>query len=162
MKELRAMAEQVPVRREPDVPAARDTWREPSFGDIDTVFDRMVRGVFGSSITASPWSAGNVAAVDIEETDDAYIVEIELPGVRREDISVEAGRDELHVSGQIVERERTGIVRHRTRRSGHFSYRVALPSGIDTAGITASYRDGVLTVTIPRGAVSDLRNIPIV
>src|SRR5215467_12196275 len=111
------------------VPAVREPWRESGFGGIDTVFDRMVRGILGPTLTSRPWPGGFVPAVDIEETDDAYMDEIELAGVRREDITVEVGEGELHISGQVVERDRAGIVRQRTRRSGHFSYRVALPSG---------------------------------
>jgi HSP20 family protein len=156
------MAEQVPVIRDPDLPAVQQPWREPSFGDIDTIFDRMVRGILGPTMSGGPWPGGFVPAVDIEETDDAYIVEIELPGMRREDITVEVGQGELHISGQIVERERSGIVRQRTRRAGHFSYRAALPSGTDPGGITASYSNGVLTVTIPRSIAQVLRRVDIV
>jgi HSP20 family protein len=157
------MAEQVPVRREQNLPAVQEgevlpAWREPGsmFRDIDTIFDRMVRSVFGS------WPGGLGPAVDIEETNDAYTVEIDLPGFRRDDISVEAGQNELHISGQIVERERTGIMRHRTRRSGQFSYRVALPAGTDADAITAAHKDGVLTVTVPRSEAFRPRRIDIV
>src|SRR5262245_19730041 len=156
------MAEQVPVIVDPDLPALREPWREPSFGDIDTIFDRMVRGILGPTMAGRPWPGGFAPAVDIEETDDAYIVEIELPGVRREDITVEVGLAQLHISGQVVERERTGVVRQRMRRSGQFSFRVALPSGTDPGGITASYSDGVLTVTIPRSIAQVLRRVDIV
>ena len=161
------MAEQVPVKREQNPPAVQEgevvPWREPGgmFRDIDTIFDRMVRNFFGPPGT-SPWAGTFIPAVDIEETTDAYIVEIELPGVRREDITVEVGEGELHIRGQVVERDRTGIVRQRTRRSGHFSDRVALPSGIDPGGITASHRDGVLTVTVPRSIAQVLRRVDIV
>ena len=156
------MAEQVPAIRDTELPPVRQPGREPSFGGIDTVFDRMVRGILGPTLTARPWPGGYVPAVDIEETDDAYIIEIELPGVRREDITVEVGEGELHITGQVVERDRTGVVRQRTRRAGHFSYRVALPAGIDPGGITARYRDGVLTVTVPRSIAQVLRRVDII
>jgi HSP20 family protein len=156
------MAEQVPAIRDAELPPVRQPWREPSFGGIDTVFDRMVRGILGPTLTAHPWPGGFVPSVDIEETDDAYIVEIELPGVRREDITVEFGDGELRISGQVLVRDRTGIVRQRTRRSGHFSYRVTLPSGIDPGGISARYRDGVLTVTVPRSIAQVLRRVDII
>ena len=153
------MADQVPVRKEQHSPATQEgevlpAWREPRgmFGDVDTVFDRMVRNFFGPSMPA--WPSTFVPAVDIEETSDAYIFEIELPGLSRDDMKVEAGQNELHISGQIVERERTGIVRHRTRRTGQFSYRVALPTGTDPDRVSATYKDGVLTVTVPRSALT--------
>jgi HSP20 family protein len=163
------MAEQVPVRREKNLPAVPErenlpAWREPAtmFRDIDTIFDRMVRNFFGSPLAGSPWAGSLGPAVDIEETDDAYIFEIDLPGVRKDDISIEAGQNELHISGQVIEKERTGIMRHRTRRTGQFSYRVALPAGTDPNKITAAHNDGVLTVTVPRTEASRPRRIDII
>ena len=53
--------------------------------------------------------------VDIEETDEAWIVEAELPGVDRKDVSVELRDSELAITGEIKERERKGLLRRRTR-----------------------------------------------
>ena len=120
------MAERVPVRRDQNVPAAQEgevlpAWRGPAsiFPDIDTVFDRMVRNFFDLPRRTDLWGGGFTPAVDIEETADAYIFDIDLPGVRREDISIEAGHNELHVSGEVNEKDRTGTMRHRTRRTGN-------------------------------------------
>jgi HSP20 family protein len=162
------MAERVPVRRDQNVPAAQEgevlpAWRGPAsiFPDIDTVFDRMVRNFFDLPSRTDLWGGGFTPAVDIEETADAYIFDIDLPGVRREDISIEAGHNELHISGEVNEKDRTGTMRHRTRRTGTFSYRVALPAGTDLDAITATYDDGVLTVTVPRSEASKPRRINI-
>ena len=70
-----------------------------------------------------PW----IPDVDIEETDDAWILEAELPGARAEDVHVELDDGELTIRGAIAERERTGILRRRTRRVGEFEYTVSLP-----------------------------------
>jgi HSP20 family protein len=163
------MAEQVPVRRDNNLPAVQEgevlpAWREPAFmfRDIDTIFDRMVRNFFGSPMAGSPWTGSLGPEVDIEETPDAYIFEIDLPGVRKDDITIEAGQNELHISGQVIEKERTGVMRHRMRRTGQFSYRVALPSGTDPDKISASHNDGVLTVTVPRTEASRPRRIDII
>jgi HSP20 family protein len=67
----------------------------------------------------------------------------------------------LRIHGQIVEKERKGVMRHRTRRTGSFDYRVALPTGVDPDQITARYHDGVLTVTVPRAESSKPRRITI-
>jgi HSP20 family protein len=93
-----------------------------------------------------PW----VPAVDLEETDDAWIVEAELPGVRREDVNVELADAELVISGDIKERERKGILRRQTRRTGRFEYRVTLPGRADPDAVEASLADGVLTVRVPK------------
>ncbi len=56
----------------------------------------------------------------MEETDDAYLVEVELPGVKRDDISIEVAGRRLTVSRERKERQRTGILRRRTRTVGRF------------------------------------------
>jgi HSP20 family protein len=103
------------------------------------------------------WSGSGLAdggvrtpLVDIEEADDAWIVDAELPGVDRDDVSVEVRDSELVVTGEIKERERRGILRRRTRPTGRFEYRVALPGPIDAEAVEATMADGVLTVRVPK------------
>jgi HSP20 family protein len=91
-----------------------------------------------------------VPLVDIEETEDAWIVEAELPGVKPEDVNVEVRGSELAISGEIKEREREGILRRRTRRTGEFDYHITLPGDADAENIDASLQDGVLSVRIPK------------
>jgi hypothetical protein len=54
------------------------------------------------------------------------------------------------VSGEIRERERAGVLRHRGRRTGAFSYRTTLPAGVDADRVKARFDGGVLTVQVPR------------
>jgi HSP20 family protein len=100
---------------------------------------------------------------DIEETDDAWIIEAEVPGVRREDINVEVNGPELAITGEIKERERTGILRRRTRPVGRFELRVALPGleHADVDNIDARLDDGVLTVRVPKGQQAGRRKIEV-
>jgi HSP20 family protein len=91
-----------------------------------------------------------VPLVDIEETEDAWIVEAELPGVKPEDVNVEVRGSELAISGEIKEREREGILRRRTRKTGEFDYHITLPGDADAEHIDAELHDGVLTVRIPK------------
>jgi HSP20 family protein len=91
-----------------------------------------------------------VPLVDIEETEDAWIVEAEVPGVKSEDVNVEVRGSELAISGEIKEREREGILRRRTRKTGEFDYHITLPGEADADHIEASLNDGVLTVRIPK------------
>ena len=99
--------------------------------------------------------------VDIEETDDAWLVEAELPGVKQDDVDVEVSDSELAISGELKERERKGILRRRTRRTGRFDYRVTLPGQADPEGIEASLDEGVLTVRIPKPERARRRRIEI-
>ena len=114
-----------------------------------------------------PWSdlpslgGGFTPLADVEETEDAYLVEIELPGVRRDDISVELAGRRLSVSGERKERERAGILRRRTRTVGRFHYEVVLPGDVEEEGVSASMDEGVLTVRVPKPASERPRRIPI-
>lgn len=98
---------------------------------------------------------------DVEETDDAYLVEVELPGIKREDVSLEVSDARLSVSGERKERERVGILRRRARTVGRFHCEVALPGHIDEEGVSASMDEGVLTIRLPKPAQDRPRRIAI-
>jgi HSP20 family protein len=89
-------------------------------------------------------------AADIVETDSAYIIEVELPGVRREDVDVALNGNELVVTGEVKERKREGLFRRRTRRVGKFEFRVTLPGNLREDDIEASLAHGVLKVHVPK------------
>ena len=93
-----------------------------------------------------------VPPADLEETDDAYLLEVELPGVDKNDLDVEVSGRRLTISGERRERERVGILRRRTRTVGEFLYEVVLPGEIDEDAIKATLAEGVLTVTVPKAA----------
>lgn len=99
--------------------------------------------------------------VDIEEADDAYIVEAEVPGVKRDDVNIEVVGNELTISGEIKEKERVGIIRRRTRRTGRFEYHVTLPVAVDSDKIDAKLDNGVLTVRIPKSERAQRRRIQV-
>src|SRR5258706_15731285 len=83
--------------------------------DLQDRMGQIMDGLFG---LVPPTVAMRLpmAPVDMEETDDAYIVELELPGVKPGDVNVEVRENELRVSGEVKERERKGIVRRQMRR----------------------------------------------
>ncbi|PWI17953.1 heat-shock protein Hsp20 [Streptomyces sp. Act143] len=87
---------------------------------------------------------------DVEDTEDAYLVELELPGVDKDQITVEVTDGELDVRGEIKEKARTGVVRRHTRRIGQFDYRTSLPPNADTEHVSADLTNGVLTVRVPK------------
>jgi HSP20 family protein len=95
--------------------------------------------------------------VDIEETDDAYVIEAEVPGVKREDVDIELEGNELTVSGEVKQRE--GKFRRRTRRVGQFELRVVLPDGVDSDRVEANLDNGVLTVRVPKSERAQRRRI---
>jgi HSP20 family protein len=99
--------------------------------------------------------------VDVEETDDAFVVEAELPGVKPEDVSVELQHNELRIHGEVTERERVGIVRRRTRRTGQFDYRVALPGEVDADSVEATLEEGILRVRVSKSEHARPRRIAV-
>jgi HSP20 family protein len=123
---------------------------------------QMLRGIWPDSEgRVLDAEAGWIPAVDVEETDDAWLVEAELPGVDRDDVHVELRDAELAIYGEIKERERRGVLRRRTRRVGRFDFHVALPGDLDADGIDATLRDGVLIVRIPKQQRSQPRRIEV-
>jgi len=116
--------------------------------------NQLVSG-FGGPLTS--WAT----PFDLEETDDAYIVELDIPGVRKEDVTVELTDRVLHVHGEIKERERTGVLRRQARRTGEFDYSVTLPGEVDPDHVEAMIDNGVLTVRAPKVAAARARRIEI-
>jgi HSP20 family protein len=99
--------------------------------------------------------------VDIEETDDSYLLEVELPGVKREDIDLQVDQGRLRLAGERRQRERVGFLRHRTRTAGRFSLDVRLPAAVDSDAAHASLDHGVLTVVVPKAEQARRRRIPV-
>jgi HSP20 family protein len=139
---------------------------QPHWTSIEQVPDRMRRMLeqtLGSFVSpallseAATWTP----LVDIEEEDNAYVIEAELPAAKREDVNIELLGNELAITGEIKERERKGIVRRKTRRVGQFDYRVTLPSHVDPKKIDAKLSDGVLTVRIPKAEQAQRQRIEV-
>jgi HSP20 family protein len=150
----------LPVRRTDTSTQLSERW-DP-FHELDDLHSRMeqlMQGVWSDTRNGNgaPW----VPAVDIEETEDAWVVEAELPGVKKKDVDVQVHDSELTITGDIKERERTGILRRRTRRTGRFEYRVTLPGEAESEGIDASLHDGVLTVRVPKSERAKPRRIDV-
>jgi HSP20 family protein len=85
-------------------------------------------GARGPTVPTGPTEGVWSPRVDIEETDDAWIVKAELPGVQRDNVTVEVRDGDLRITGKLDEDEqREGTVRQRMRKMGRFEYRTTLP-----------------------------------
>jgi HSP20 family protein len=136
-------------------PTGRDPFRE-----LDELYARM-NHLWEITATGREGAERWVPLADIEETDDAYIIDLELPGVREEDVDIQIDGRELTVTGEIKERERKGILRRRTRKLGEFHYSLVLPGDIDADNIGADLENGVLTIRVPKAQHSKGRRIAI-
>ncbi|MGH9163095.1 MAG: Hsp20/alpha crystallin family protein [Vicinamibacteraceae bacterium] len=138
------------------------------FRELATVHDRLNR-VF-DDLAGKRWdddvmSRGDwLPAVDVYENDDQNVVlKAELPGVAKEDVTLSIENNTLTLKG---ERKRSHEVKkgqyHRIERTyGGFSRSFALPSTVDTEHVAADFKDGVLTITLPRKEEAKPRHIDV-
>ena len=105
-----------------------------------------------------------VPAVDIYETEaHEVVIKAELPDVRKEDISVTFENGVLTLTGARKQEESVekGQVRRLERRHGAFSRAFTLPDSVDASAIAAVYKDGVLTIRLPRREESKPKQISV-
>lgn len=128
---------------------ARLAGRWDPFAEFEDLYQRMGQ-LMGSSFDGlwQPLSWSPLA--DLSETEDACVAEVELPGVKKDDISVELTGQELVISGEFKESGGTGRTMRKGRPADQFEHRVLLPTQTDPDKVTASLSDGVLTVTVPK------------
>ena len=102
-------------------------------------------------------------SVDIDEQDDKYLIKADLPGVDKKDIDVKLENGMLSIRGEKRTESETGSgKRHRTERfHGTFARSFTLPDSVDADKVDANYRDGVLTLAIPKMEQAKPRSIDI-
>src|ERR1700730_5762224 len=135
--------------------AQRRPFRE--FENLYAEMDRLAQSVFGGLTGDGAW----LPAADIVETDSAYVIEVELPGVRREDVDVNLNGNELVVTGEVKERKREGLFRRRTRRVGEVEVRGTLPGLLGGRDLGASLGHGLLTLYVPKAGKTKFRKNPV-
>ena len=109
------------------------------------------------------WKGVLQPAVDIEESPEGYFVRAELPGMKLEDIKITLADNELVVRGEKRrELEKKDATYHRTERVyGQFERAFTLTHAVNSDKIEATYRDGVLEVSIPKAEEAKSREIQI-
>ena len=104
---------------------------------------------------------GLTPGAELEETDDGFTLEMDLPGVAKDDITIDVLGRRVAVRGTRKEKERTGVTRHSTRVTGSFAYEVILPADVDEKATTAQLTDGVLTIKLPKTSGAKTNRVPI-
>jgi HSP20 family protein len=122
--------------------------------ELAVVRERMNR-MFEAALQRTNFDAdggvgGWAPLADVVETPDSLLLSLEIPGVEQDDIDLRIENDEILIQGERkVGRDGAGEQFHRVERSyGRFARRFALPSYVDRGSVVASYRDGVLTITL--------------
>lgn len=102
-------------------------------------------------------------AVDVQEDKDNFIVKAEMPGLKREDIEVSIHQNTLVLCGERKreeEKKEEGYYRSE-RYFGKFQRSIPLPQAVDSQKIEAKYRDGVLTVRLPKSEQAKAKQIEV-
>jgi HSP20 family protein len=149
----------LPVRRRNDTPAENASTWDP-WGELNRL-NRQLSSYLESWRPLSGLLDGFTPLADLEETPDAYVVEVELPGVKREDIDIEIAGRRVSVHGERKEKERIGILRRRERTVGRFACEVVLPGDVEDDDVEANLDGGVLTIRLPKPVRDRARKIEI-
>lgn len=130
--------------------------------DINSRFGQLMQAVLGDPTALAPAAWSPLAPpIDVEEIEDAYVIDVDLPNVDPSDVNLEIRGEELRISGSFQERERGGVVRRQNRQTGEFEYTVDLPSDVDASRVEATYNNGVLTVSVGKRRDARSRRIEI-
>jgi HSP20 family protein len=125
--------------------------------------DRMLTGVFG------PWAEGVLPgmgrgqpAVNMWEEAEAVLVELEVPGLKADQVEISVVGNQLSLRVDRPELKQEGVTYHRRERPvGSFSRVLRLPAEVDADHVEAALRDGVLTITLPKAESSKPRKIAV-
>lgn len=123
------------------------------------LFDNLFRGDRFEDLFPSLW----MPALDVAETDDEYVVKVELPGVNRDDVQITVREDTLTVRGEKKQENETKKSDfHRVERSyGSFQRSFTLPTTVKTDKIDATYKEGILTITLPKAEEAKPKSIDV-
>lgn len=138
------------TRWNPSVPT-----REPLF----RLFDTFLNDLQGEEVASRSW----MPPVDIQEREDGYRLQAELPGLTKDDINITLENNILRLSGERkFEKDVKKESYHRIERTyGTFTRSFALPSQVNPEGVQAAFENGVLTITVPKAEQAKPRKIAI-
>ena len=130
----------------PKVWSNRGLLLSPSLDDfVDKFFTRWPSFERDTEYTWSP-------RVDVHETDKDILIDVEVPGLEKKDIKVEVKNNNLTISGESKSEKKTEKAQcHRVERLyGKFERTFGLPDTVQTGKVTAAYKNGILTLTLPK------------
>ena len=124
-----------------------------------TVFnevDNMINTVFNRDwnlepIRSTKWNP----AVDVKETDHSFLISADIPGLTKKDINIEVSDDVLSITGERTEDkvEDSDLYHYRERSKGAFTRSFHLPESVDEKKISANFKDGILSIELPKTKV---------
>ncbi len=129
--------------------------------ELRNEMDRLLGGLIGRA-TGWPMFDRGQPTVNLWEDGDTLMVEIELPGLKPEQIEMSVSGGELSIKAQRPEDQAEGVVYHRRERSQGCSQRVLrLPADVDSSRVGANLSDGVLVISLPKAESAKPRKIDV-
>jgi HSP20 family protein len=128
--------------------------------EMDRLFERFFEPGWPPELpTIGEWAP----SLDVSETKDSVVVKMEVPGIEAKDISVSLQENGLTVKGEKKQETADKDERyHRVERSyGAFTRTVRLPAAVDGSKVAAGFKNGLLTVTLPKAAGAKDTTIPV-
>jgi len=137
--------------------AAFDRWSNLR-GELDSLFELPLMASFDRGQLFSGWSP----ALDLYQNNDKLVAVVEVPGMRKEDIEISLHGDMLTIAGERKHQDGNGDKAERTERYvGKFRRSITLPARVNADKVNATYRDGVLTVTLPKAEEAKPKQIKV-
>jgi HSP20 family protein len=121
--------------------------------------DRLLQDAF----VPSPAGAEFWPAIDIRITDDAYVLDAALPGVKPDDVQITVENQTISIWGEVRDDSELeqGEYLHRERKVGRFSRQVGFPTRVDADGAEATFADGTLRLRVPKAQETQPHRIEI-
>ena len=127
--------------------------------ELDSLFDvPFLANLANQTQLFSGWTP----ALDLYQSKDNIVAAVELPGMRKEDIEISLHDDVLTISGERKQETAEAEKAERSERYvGKFRRSISLPSRVDASKVNATYKDGILTVTLPKAEEAKPRQIQV-
>ena len=136
----------------------------PSFDRVSTLRDELDR-LFDFTLPTrdSGLFGGWTPALDVHDEKDNFLVKVELPGLKKEDLNLSLHEGVLTISGERKQErdQKNGGTFRSERYFGRFQRSVTLPAQVDATKVKATYKDGVLTVELPKAEEAKPKHIEV-
>jgi HSP20 family protein len=127
--------------------------------EMNRMFDHFIRGVDEPGLLNDNW----LPAVDVAEKDNEYVVNVELPGVNKDDVKITLESNILTIRGEKKTEKETNQknFRRMERSYGSFQRSFTLPTSVKNDKIDAEYKDGILSITLPKAEEAKPKQIEV-
>jgi len=126
---------------------------KPRVNSLTRLFDDVANGFSGfDDFFSNDYSSSRTPAIDVQDTDKAIVVSAEMPGIKSEEIDISLEQNVLAIKGEKnTENEKAEDKFYlKERTSNSFVRKLRLPCDVDEAKIKADYKDGILSINLPK------------